>query len=50
MATLTVTLRMVTGDFFVDIKPTATVAELKKACEKSSKLPAASQRLIFKGN
>ena len=36
--------------FTVEVSPKATVLELKQACVEGSKLPAESQRLIFKGN
>mmetsp|Transcript_14413 Transcript_14413/g.19515 ORF Transcript_14413/g.19515 Transcript_14413/m.19515 type:complete len:109 (+) Transcript_14413:36-362(+) len=35
--------------FTVEVNPKGTVMELKQACVEGCKLPAESQRLIFKG-
>ena len=45
-----VTIRQSSGtQYDVNVSPTCTVAELKKACEEGCGLPPESQRLIFKG-
>lgn len=50
MADIKITIRQSSGDQFdVTVAATATVADLKKACEEGCKLPPESQRLIFKG-
>jgi hypothetical protein len=50
MADIKITIRQSSGDQFdVTVSSTATVADLKKACEEGCKLASESQRLIFKG-
>jgi hypothetical protein len=45
-----ITIRQSNGDQTeVSIAKTATVADLKKECEAKIEIPAAGQRLIFKG-
>ena len=48
--TIKLTIRQSSGDQFeVVIAPTASVLDLKEKCTEKTELPAASQRLIFKG-
>ena len=49
-ANINLTIKQSSGEAFeVQVAPNATVLQLKEACTEKTQLPAASQRLIFKG-